>query len=554
MFNRIATLIFFLIAITIVAVPSFAQVNIGFEKGNFDNWEFAVGKIETNGNVTTYPSIAVPGSFTILKNDQSDFRDPIGNFSVFSPNGSKYSIKLGNDFYDNGVQQISYTLKVPPTGSNSIIFDYAVVLESPGHEPYQQPRFTVRIYNVTDGKYLDCPTFDFIASSKLPGFKLRDTVFYKDWSSAAINLTGLNNKDIRLEFRVNHCPFGAHYGYAYIDVNENIGTPIQGNHYCANQTAITLSAPPGFASYSWFTSDFKKLLGTGQYLTLSTPPSDSTRLAVTVVPYNGLGCADTLYTTVSRDNNAFKFVVKEAIVGCPGSAVDLTDKEITSGSSAGLMLDYLTDSLQVLSSPFNVTNAGLYYIRATNAGGCSNLLPVKITFELPQLKISNPPAVRYPSTVDLSTCFTAQQGILYSYYRDEHATMPLANFTAVPTSGKYYVKAETASGCINVQPVIVTILPPEPFFITVPNAFTPNDDGINDHFAVSLNGQVSFSSLQIYNRNGALIFGTVNATKFWDGTFNGRPVPTGTYYWVFEGYDNYDHMKVNRSSYITLIR
>ncbi|RYE27674.1 MAG: gliding motility-associated C-terminal domain-containing protein [Sphingobacteriaceae bacterium] len=163
-------------------------------------------------------------------------------------------------------------------------------------------------------------------------------------------------------------------------------------------------------------------------------------------------------------------------------------------------------------------------------------------------------AVHYPATVDLSKYFTAQQGVLYTYYRDERTTIPVANFTAVQTGGKYYVKAETISGCINVQPVIVTILPPEPFFITAPNTFTPNNDGINDHFIILLNGQISFRNLHIYNRNGALIFDTVNTMKFWDGTFNGRPVSTGTYYWVFEGYENYDHKKVVRSSYVTLIR
>ena len=534
--------------------PLFAQANIGFENGTFDNWEFAVGRIETNGDVFTNPTIAVPGNFAILKNDQSDTKDDYGNFSVFSPNGSKYSVKLGNSLYGNSVQQMSYTLTVPPSGSNSIIFDYAVVLVNPGHDPNQQPRFTVKIYNITDAKYLECPAFDFISSSNLPGFKFNsDGVFYKDWSSATINLTGLNNKKVRLEFTVNHCPFGEHFGYAYIDVNENISAPVTGNSYCTNQTAITLSAPPGFASYTWFSSDFKTTLGTGQHLAIPPPPN-LTKLAVKVTPYNGLGCTDTLYTVVNGIDGDFKFIAKPSIIGCPGRAVDLTQNNVIAGSNTGLTFDYLTDAFQPLASPSQITNAGVYYIRATNAGGCSNVLPVTVSFGLPQLAVTNPPAVIYPATVDLSEYYVPQPNVQYSYYKDELTTLPLENFKNVPTSGKYYIKAETSSGCANVQPINVTVLPPQPFSIIAPNAFTPNDDGINDRFSISLDGYITFNSLQIYNRNGTPILQTTNSGQYWDGKYHGSPLPAGTYYWVFEGFDNYYRKKIKKSSFITLIR
>ncbi|WP_374948990.1 gliding motility-associated C-terminal domain-containing protein [Mucilaginibacter sp.] len=555
MFRR--TVLLFIFAVAIGPASSsrlFAQGNIGFENGNFDNWEFAVGSIETNGKITTYPSIAVPGSFTILKNDGSDLKDNYGKFPVFSPNGSKYSVKLGNELYGNTVQQMSYTITVPPTGSSSIVFDYAVVLENPGHEPYQQPRFTVKVYNVTDDKYLTCPSFDFISSVNLPGFKYNsDGVFFKDWSSASINLTGLNNKKIRLEFTVNHCPFGEHAGYAYIDINENISTPVGGNNFCKNQSNITLSGPPGFANYSWSTGDLKTPLGTGQFLTIQ-PPADATKLALTVTPYNGLGCPDTFYFDVNGINSDFNFVATDAIISCPGTSVDLTAPSITSGSSPGLTFDYLTDSFELLSGPSRITANGLYYIRAKNAGGCSNLLPVKVTFELPQLQIIVPPPVKFPETVDLSATFSKQQGVSYYYYTDEAASEPLVDFTAIATTGKYYVKAETADGCINIQPVSVTVSPPDPFTVTAPNTFTPNNDGVNDTFTILLTGYIKFNGLKIYNRNGNLIFKTSDAAQFWDGTYNGRPVPSGTYYWIFDGYDNYYRKKVTGSSFITVIR
>lgn len=555
MFSTKGVLIIYLIAVTIfLSSLSFAQENIGFEKGNFDNWDFAIGKLEADGSVTAYNAFADPNSFKMLMKDQSGLKDDYGGFSIFSPNGGKYSVKLGNTLYGNRAQQMSYKLKVPQTGSSSIIFNYAVVLVSPGHEPNQQPRFTVKIYNVTDDKYLACPSFDFISSANLPGFKLvSDSVFVKPWSSATINLTGLNNKEIRIEFTVNHCFFGQHFGYAYIDVNENIGAAIEGNNYCTNQPAITLSAPPGFASYSWSTADFKTPIGTGQYLSIPPPP-DQTKLAVLVTPFNGLGCADTLYTTVHDINAEFKFVAKGTIAGCPGTAIDLTKASVTAGSSPGLKFDYLTDAFEYLPSPDHITQAGLYYIRATNPGGCSNLLPVTITFGLPELAISNPAVVTFPATVDLSRSFTPQASVTYGYYTNEAATIPVSDYVSVQTSGTYFIKAESAEGCVNIQPVVVTVQPPAPFTITAPNTFTPNGDGINDYFATTSTGYVLFNGLSIYNRNGTLIFHTTNKTQTWDGRIKGQQASTGTYYWVFEGYDNYHHKKISESSFITLIR
>jgi gliding motility-associated-like protein len=179
---------------------------------------------------------------------------------------------------------------------------------------------------------------------------------------------------------------------------------------------------------------------------------------------------------------------------------------------------------------------------------------VNVSFALPPLQIADPATVTYPATVDLSQSFAAQPNVSYSYFRDVQTTQPLVNFTAVATSGTYYIKAEGNLGCANIQPINVTILPPESFSVTTPNTFTPNNDGINDQFLIAFNGYISFGRLQIYNRNGALMFDTTKAGQFWDGNYNGRPVSTGTYYWVFEGYDNYYHKKVSRSSFITLIR
>jgi gliding motility-associated-like protein len=64
-------------------------------------------------------------------------------------------------------------------------------------------------------------------------------------------------------------------------------------------------------------------------------------------------------------------------------------------------------------------------------------------------------------------------------------------------------------------------------FVFIPNAFTPNGDGVNDLWHVSSN-YVSSGELTIYNRWGQMVF-TGSLTNDWDGSFEGNEVPSGVY-------------------------
>lgn len=69
-------------------------------------------------------------------------------------------------------------------------------------------------------------------------------------------------------------------------------------------------------------------------------------------------------------------------------------------------------------------------------------------------------------------------------------------------------------------------------YIDVPNAFTPNLDGLNDYL-YPLN---AFKAIQlqfrVYNRGGLLLFSSENSTAKWDGTYRGEPQDAGIYVWT----------------------
>ncbi len=74
--------------------------------------------------------------------------------------------------------------------------------------------------------------------------------------------------------------------------------------------------------------------------------------------------------------------------------------------------------------------------------------------------------------------------------------------------------------------------------ISVPNAFSPNGDGINDTWVIPNLSAYPGVTVDVYNRYGQLVFHSENNNKNWDGTYNGRPLPMATYYYIIDPKNN----------------
>lgn len=84
----------------------------------------------------------------------------------------------------------------------------------------------------------------------------------------------------------------------------------------------------------------------------------------------------------------------------------------------------------------------------------------------------------------------------------------------------------------------------------IPNAFSPNGDGVNDTWVIQAVRALSGFDLTVYDRTGTQIFQTNNYNKHWDGTYNGRLLPLGTYYYLIDFRDGLPKQK----GYVTLVR
>ncbi|MGN6264894.1 MAG: gliding motility-associated C-terminal domain-containing protein [Ginsengibacter sp.] len=71
-------------------------------------------------------------------------------------------------------------------------------------------------------------------------------------------------------------------------------------------------------------------------------------------------------------------------------------------------------------------------------------------------------------------------------------------------------------------------------YIAVPNAFTPNGDGLNDYLYPLNAYKADNLTFRVYNRTGQLLFETHDWTRKWDGTFKGEPQDAGVFVWTLK--------------------
>ncbi len=406
--------------------------NIDFENGTFSGWTCWVGSVSAAGNTNTISLIPANGPapdqhVLYSRATAGGFSDPYGGFPVLCPNGSNYSIKLGNAIGGAQAEGLSYEFTVPSNRNTySLIYHYAVVFQDPNHQPFQQPRLELEITNVTDGFTIGCSSFTFFPNgSPLPGFfvsPLSDStpVWCKDWSAVTINLNNQAGKTIRLFFKTADCTFRRHFGYAYIDVNSECSNEFTGATYCPDDTAINVIAPYGYKDYIWYDQSFSQLLGTTQSLHIAPPPPVGTTIAVELIPYNGYGCLDTLYAklvdTLHYQANAGPDVVscnkdpvtigtlpKQNIVYSWFPATDLSDPNIanplaspsvtttyflTSRSSGGGCVT--TDTVEVKASLVDSSQQLLGKPAFCITSGDSAVLQVTPTARIQWLRNNNP--------------------------------------------------------------------------------------------------------------------------------------------------------------------
>jgi len=174
-------------------------------------------------------------------------------------------------------------------------------------------------------------------------------------------------------------------------------------------------------------------------------------------------------------------------------------------------------------NPLSVMDSGNYVVEARKEDQCYTIDTVNIVvFPAPEVDIN------YSDTICFGNPVILDPGKTFVKY--EWSTGSTMQNIIAYEAGIYWLKVEDFNGCSAIdtaflEPCIIEIL--------VPNAFTPNGDGLNDDFEPIFRGfEPAAYRMDIYSKWGQLIYTTTTLGRGWDGRVNGELVSPDTFVYV----------------------
>jgi len=255
-----------------------------------------------------------------------------------------------------------------------------------------------------------------------------------------------------------------------------------------------------------------------------------------------IGCFDTAQITLDiLPGLAADFTVSPSSV-CVGDTITLSDVSLGNPISFFWVGEGVTgDTVPVVTVVFNTGGTYDYTLFITSSI-CPPDTATKQVFvhEYPKVFLGDDTTICIDETIQLN----AGNPGLYHLWSTDDSTQTVM-ISIVPQL--VWVMVED-SGCITRDTIFIDSACP--FF--VPNAFTPNGDGINDLFNIITDGNQSFI-FSIYNRWGQVLFQTTDPKEGWDGNYMGRPEEMGVYVYELSVVFTNGHKRVRKGN-ITLIR
>lgn len=206
-----------------------------------------------------------------------------------------------------------------------------------------------------------------------------------------------------------------------------------------------------------------------------------------------------------------------------------------------------------------VTAYGTYELEAEY--GCGKVLAATEVLPPPPLLLSLPERLEAPlgQAVALQPVVNRPAAVSYAWRPADGLSCtdcpsPLAQ---PPVSTLYELVLTDQYGCTASAAVNLVVIPRQRIY--VPNAFSPNGDGINDGLFLYAGEEVSrVISFKVYNRWGGQVFVAKNAppnapAAGWDGRGQGQPAPAGLYAWVAE-VELLDGRRVELKGGVVLVR
>ncbi len=216
------------------------------------------------------------------------------------------------------------------------------------------------------------------------------------------------------------------------------------------------------------------------------------------------------------------------------------DGTITVLQTGGVLpVRYSKDGINYQSSPtFTNLSAGSYTITALDANDCEakEIIMINVSIDI-NVDLGDDQIIMPGDTSTIEALvnvpYDSLSSITWTGLNNPNCPTCLTQFVAPIITTAYIVSVSNAQGCSDLDSMIVFVQ--RNIGIYVPNVFSPNGDGINDHLLISAGANVEeIESFTIFDRWGNMIFFNEHflpndPTEAWDGKRNGMTLNPGVY-------------------------
>ncbi len=284
----------------------------------------------------------------------------------------------------------------------------------------------------------------------------------------------------------------------------------------------------GASNYSWST-------GATTNTTVIQPFSNAT---FSVVGTNGGSCSDTAFLSLSVMPLPSVSASVSHTMACVGQNITL--------NASGNATQYVWNPGLIFGANpvVQIFTPTTFTVLGTGSNGCA-------FFSTAFVDVQNGNAV-IPLVTPSAVCVgdTAILSVI-------GGTIPMWSANVIPNTSyvtpssptNYTLSAIDFNGCVS--DIVFTVDINSSCDVIVYNGFTPNGDGVNDFFVIDNIEKYPNNNVHIFNRWGDKVFTTSkynNTNNNWDGKFNGKPVTSGTYFYLITN----DNGKVLKKSWLEI--
>lgn len=316
---------------------------------------------------------------------------------------------------------------------------------------------------------------------------------------------------------------------------------------CFNRRLLDERAAYSVNTASWLWRFPGQDTATQQFPAFTFPGYGSYPVTLTVTGFNG--CVDSVTHNVHIAYRHFAQAGSDTGI-CTGASAQL---RAGGGVSYAWSPAAATDTATIPTPIVAPAATATYTVAVTDSIGCVDQDSVTVhILPLPDIGITT-------ATAPTVTCINRQiqlsghGAVTYAWSpgglcNDSTIATPIV--TAAATT-RFMVTGTDINGCINTDSIIITSLPGETRVI-MPNAFSPDNNGLNDEIKPVGVCDFDLEQFVVYNRLGQRIFSTRQAGKGWDGSYGGNKADIGTYYYIITGKNEHRETLTLRGSFILL--